>query len=68
MKERTNFTVGREIDTRKTFHVGGINFPMKYVPGTNFSLKKFRQNKFSVKYVPAEQISLRNKYFVALSK
>jgi len=31
------------------FHIGGINFPMKYVPGTNFSLKKFRQNKFSVK-------------------
>jgi hypothetical protein len=31
------------------FHIGGINFPMKNVPGTNFSFKKFRQNKFSVK-------------------
>jgi hypothetical protein len=27
------------------FHIGGINFPMKYVPGTNFSFKMFRQNK-----------------------
>jgi hypothetical protein len=36
--------------TTETQKLGGINFPMKYVPGTNFSFKKFRQNKFSVKY------------------
>jgi hypothetical protein len=39
---KTNFTVGRVIDTlyQNKFHIGGINFPMKYVPGTNFSFKK----------------------------
>jgi hypothetical protein len=27
--------------TNCTYNVGGIHFPMKYVPGTNFSFKKF---------------------------
>jgi hypothetical protein len=46
------------------FQIGGINFPIKYVPGTNYSFKKLQQNKFSMKYILAEQISRRNKYFV----
>ena len=33
-----------------------------------FSFKKFRQNKFSVKQVPAEQISHRSKYFVTYAR